>query len=1224
MSFHVLNRSFRGVFLCLVLSCMSGLSAEKYQVEVTPLKAAGDQGPGFTLMNAVETQVSFRNDLDPRKGAANRVLFNGSGVAVGDWDNDGLPDLFFCGIDSPNHLYRNLGQWKFEKVSIPPSLQNPGAPCRGAVFADLNGDRYLDLIVSTVGMGVRSFFNQGGLAFEDATQKAGTGSEFGATSMALADVDGNGTLDLYVANYRSNDIRDQARVPVRRVRGKLMPSEELSKRIFIHGGQIHEYGEPDILYLNNGSGKMTPVDWTSGAFRENGQALKAAPKDWGLSAMFRDLNGDGHVDLYVCNDYWTPDRIWINDGQGGFDALSGEALNITSLSSMGVDGADLNRDGHVDLFVVDMLSRDPVLRKRQQPAESMVGGIPSLNGPRLQLPYNTLFMGNGKGAFTETSHFAGLEASDWSWCPIFMDADLDGMDDVLISAGYPHDMQDSDTLRLIQSRQHSWDRYSTDAARQKAFTDEMMQHIELYPKLEMPVVAYRGKGNGTFEEVTHLWGTGKKGIHQGFAVGDLDGDGDWDLVLNCLNGSARLFRNDASNDRVVIRLKGSPSNTQAIGSKMVINEGKSNSATRSIVSGGRYLSGGDTEQVFAMLSSKKASTLTVVWPDGTSSFLEDLKRNHRYTVHQPEASDGLSDLVDVPTDQAALIPLFRDASLKLSHTSRSAFSDDFAKQPLLPYALSHHGPGVICMDVNGDTITDILIGGEKGQHPTLHIGKGDVEFETKELDFRLINDSSGMLGMPVPGNRIHLFLAQTGYETIRQPALMELNLKGQHRSLFSNALTGVGPMVAGPLNGQGSLTVFMGGTYISRQYPLSHLSQLIHQDANGWRIDSVHEDLLRSIQRSRGAVWSDLNGDGFAELIITTEWGLVRVLQNTRGKLEDRTHAWGLGAHTGLWGGVVSGDMDGNGFPDLIVGNWGRNSDWQATGKSPFNMYHGDILKTGVREIIETEYHPQKLITPKRYLSELGAQLPFLFKLAGNNARYSSLTVRELFAHYWESLTALHASTLDTCLFLNSGNGTFRQVLLPKEVQWAPVFGLQVGDFNGDGIEDVVLGQNQSHVREGMPPQNQGRVMILIGKGDGQFNVLNEAESGVEVHGNARGLAVADFNQDARLDFVVTQNEGATKLYLNQSDSKQGVRVRLNHTGVNRHGIGSQLRLVDYDDSRGPLREVQAGNGWYSQNSPVTVLHGKNKARALWVKWPGGKVNTYPLKSDQSEIEAVY
>jgi hypothetical protein len=517
MSFLDLKRNLWVALLCLILSSGSGVSAEEFQVEVTPLKSAGDLGHGFTLMSEEETRISFRNDLDARKGAENRVLFNGSGVAVGDWDNDGLPDLFFCGIDSPNHLYRNLGRWEFKKISIPSSLQNPGAPSRGAVFADINGDGYLDLLVSTVGMGVRAFINQDGLEFQDATQRLGIGSDFGATSMTLADIDGNGTLDLYVANYRSNDIRDQARVPVRRVGGKVLPPEELSDRIFIHEGQIHEFGEPDVLYLNGGEGKLIPVDWTSGVFRENGQALKMAPKDWGLSAMFRDLNGDGHVDLYVCNDYWTPDRIWINDGQGGFDALPREALNISSLSSMGVDGSDVNRDGYLDLIVVDMLSRDPILRKRQQAAGSMVADIPSLNGPRHQVSYNTLFLGGGNGSFTETAHFAGLQASDWSWCPIFMDADMDGIDDVLISAGYPHDMQDTDTLRLIQSRQHSWDRYSSDAARQKAFTEEMMEHIQLYPKLEMPVVAYRGKGDGTFEEVTHQWGTGLKGaFHRRF------------------------------------------------------------------------------------------------------------------------------------------------------------------------------------------------------------------------------------------------------------------------------------------------------------------------------------------------------------------------------------------------------------------------------------------------------------------------------------------------------------------------------------------------------------------------------------------------------------------------------------------------------------------------------------------------------------------------------------
>jgi hypothetical protein len=236
----------------------------------------------------------------------------------------------------------------------------------------------------------------------------------------------------------------------------------------------------------------------------------------------------------------------------------------------------------------------------------------------------------------------------------------------------------------------------------------------------------------------------------------------------------------------------------------------------------------------------------------------------------------------------------------------------------------------------------------------------------------------------------------------------------------------------------------------------------------------------------------------------------------------------------------------------------------------------------------------------------------------------SSLTVRELFANYWESLDALEVSVLGTCLFLNSGNGTFRKVVLPNEVQWAPVFGLQVGDFNGDGVEDLVLGQNQSHVRKDMPPQNQGRVLVLIGRGDGQFMVLSEEESGVDVRGDARGLALADLNQDGHLDFVVTQNEGPTKLYLNQTDSNRGVRIRLKNPGSNPHGMGAQLRLIHQDDSMGPLREVQAGNGWYSQNSPVTVIHAKSEVKALWVKWPGGKVRIYPLKSGQLEVVADY
>jgi hypothetical protein len=418
--------------------------------------------------------------------------------------------------------------------------------------------------------------------------------------------------------------------------------------------------------------------------------------------------------------------------------------------------------------------------------------------------------------------------------------------------------------------------------------------------------------------------------------------------------------------------------------------------------------------------------LTIVWPDRTTSFLDGLKSNFRYIIHQPEYLNGMNDLDAPKLNQATVTPLFRDVSSQLNHTSRPAHSDDFVKQPLLPYALSHHGPGLICMDFNGDTITDILIGGENGQHPTLHLGKRDAEYETKKLEYRLSNDSAGMLGMAVPGDRMHLFMGQTGYETIKQPSLMELNLLGQHRSLFSNALSGIGPMVAGPLHGQDSLTVFMGGHLQVANYPVSHPSRLVRQNGTGWRLDATHDVLLRSIQRSRSAVWSDLNGDGFPELIITTEWGFVRVLQNNEGKLEDRTQAWGLDAYSGLWGGVVTGDMDGNGFPDLIVGNWGRNSDWKVTRHAPMKMYHGDMLKTGVREIIETEYQHQKEIAPKRSLAELGPQLPFLFQLVGSDARYRPFAKSICgkmhlkmykFIHFgqsWESDERVNCQTLKT------------------------------------------------------------------------------------------------------------------------------------------------------------------------------------------------------------------
>ena len=351
--------------------------------------------PGFTLLPPEQTGITFTNPLNARAAAANRLLLNGGGVALGDFDHDGLPDIFLCSLDGHNALYKNLGGMKFQDVTETAGVRCTNRICRGAVFADINGDGWLDLLISTSGSGVLCYSNNGNGTFTECSPYAGTLSQYGATSMTLADIDGNGTLDLYVANYRAEDSRDRAEFDhfdLFRTNGQLSVVPELQGRFLYANGMVNEYGEPSLIYLNDGKGHFTPLSWTNGTFLdENGRPLAGPPLDWSLTAAFRDLNGDGAPDLYVCNDYWTPDRLWINDGKGHFQACSRLALRHTSKFSMGVDFADIDRDGQMDFFVTDMLSRDWRVRKRQL----MVSGSPrsavGAISDRPQVPENVVW-----------------------------------------------------------------------------------------------------------------------------------------------------------------------------------------------------------------------------------------------------------------------------------------------------------------------------------------------------------------------------------------------------------------------------------------------------------------------------------------------------------------------------------------------------------------------------------------------------------------------------------------------------------------------------------------------------------------------------------------------------------------------------------------------------------------------------------------------------------------
>ena len=494
---------------------------------ITELQVPGGGKTGFTLLPPQQTGIAFVNNLSDDKATANQLLNIGSGVAAGDYDGDGLCDIYFCSMGGNNVLYKNLGNWKFADVTDQAGVACAGKSCTGATFADLDGDGKLDLLVAAFGS-FTAYMNNGNGTFTEVTSDAGLTSNLTGTTMALADIDGDGDLDLYVAHYRTTTLRDGEAVSLEQANGRVVIPPQFQDRVTFVNGALKEYGEPDTLYLNDGKGHFTPIPWTDGTFLdEDGNPLTRPPLDWGLAVTFRDINGDGYPDIYVCNDYWTPDRIWMNDGKGHFRAIDRLAMRNTSASSMGVDFADIDNDGNQDFFVVDMLSRDHQYRMRQteahKPTPRPIGKIDD----RPQMNRNTLYLNRGDNTFAEIANLSGVEASEWSWSPVFLDVDLDGYEDILITNGHTRDVQDADANNLIK-------------AKKTGSIQEMQRNLLLYPPLITAKVAFHNLGNLRFEETGHSWGFDTKGISNGIALADLDNDGDLDVITNNLGSPAGI------------------------------------------------------------------------------------------------------------------------------------------------------------------------------------------------------------------------------------------------------------------------------------------------------------------------------------------------------------------------------------------------------------------------------------------------------------------------------------------------------------------------------------------------------------------------------------------------------------------------------------------------------------------------------------------------------------
>ena len=1045
----------------------------------------------------------------------------------------------------------------------------------------------------------------------------------GGTSLALGDINGDGYLDLYVANYRTQALMDMPETHFKlttvngqkvvvAVNGRPVTSPDLIGRFNVsERGRIEENGEVDVLYLNVYGTNVFSLPFTNGVFLDvAGKPLTEPPYDWGLTAAFRDLNDDGLPDLYVCNDFDTPDRVWLNQGTR-FQAAPPLTFRKSPLFCMGLDFADVNRDGADDLFLLDMMMRRHVERMDFQPDRNPLPSVIGRFEDRPQYMMSMLFLNRGDGTYAEIGQLAGVAANDWAWSAAFLDVDLDGWEDLLVVNGNERTSRSMDIAARLKAMRTG----------KQLSPLEILRARTIYPRHNTPNLAFRNRRDLTFEEMGSQWGFATRTISHGIALADLDNDGDLDVVLNNLNDPAGIFRNRSSAPRLAVRLRGTPPNTKGIGAKITV-KGGGPVQSQEMMCGGRYLSSDDPQRVFAAGAITNELTIEVRWRSGRRSVVQGVRPNRVYELDESEAGEPLPP-------HTAPEPFFRDVSSLLGHVHHEDLFDDFARQPTLPNRLSQLGPGVAWFDLDGDDREDLLVGTGRGGELAAYRNLGGHGFELlpgAPWNQPLARDQTTLVAWRKAGGAVRCLAGSANYEdgAIQGSVAREYDPAGRRISeRLPGQKSSTGPLALGDLDGDGDLDLFVGGRVLPGRYPAPASSLLFRDEAGDFRRDTVNVKKLDGLGLVSGAVFSDLTGDGYPELVLACEWGPIRVFRNQDGDLTDATAELGLSPYVGWWNGVTTGDFDEDGRLDIVASNWGRNTRCESDRTQPLSLFFGDFDGNDTLELIEAHYDPElQKVVPSRLLEFLVRGWPLLKERFPSNQAYGRAGIEEVLGETFHTAGRLQANWLESTLFLNRSTG-FVARLLPIEAQFAPAFGVCVGDYDGDGHEDVFLSQNFFATQPETPRYDAGRGLWLRGDGQGRLTAVSAEETGIKVYGEQRGCALSDFDADGRVDLVVTQNGAETKLYRNVG-APPGLRVRLRGPAGNRDGVGAVLRLGPTPADLGPAREIHAGSGYWSQDGAVQIFASLSAPATLWVRWPGGLIQTTNLPPATREITVDY
>ncbi len=1076
----------------------------------------------FELLSASATGIDFENkaiDSEDRGFAFFEYFYAGAGVAVGDVNNDGLPDVFFSGNDVPNRLYINKGGFKFEDISKTAGIQS-NKWGGGVTMVDINQDGLLDIYVCNSGpsnnanaMRNELFINKGNNTFTEQAKAYGIDDHSRSIQASFFDMDNDGDLDLWVINHGLRK-RGFGAEEWFELAGKLSP-ENYNR-------------ECSTLYRNEGNGKFTDISKAAGIQKIG----------FGLGISVNDFDQNGFLDVYIANDYFIPDFMFLNNGDGTFTDNIGSKLSHTSYFAMGCDAADFNNDGLTDLAVLDMTPADHE-RSKLLMASMDVNTFRYLSGVKSFTPQymmNSLCVNNGFGIMSDIGLFAGVSQTDWSWAPLLADFDNDGLKDLMITNGFKKEVKNNDwVISLNELREAKGDAFSA---------KDYYEHLSKAAVNPVPNSIFKNTNGLNFEDKTNDWGFAAPSFSNGAAYADFDQDGDLDLVINNFDQAAFVYKNNSREKKegnyLQVKLKNGLTNTTVLHSKINIYYGDEMQSIDYAFTRG-YQSAVEPLAHFGLGSRTNIDRLEILWKDGTQTVLQNPKINQLHLIDKQKVASTRKM-------KEKVMPLFANISnryLSPQFKHEENLYNDFDKEVLLPHGQSRLGPAIAVGDVNGDRMDDFYVGGAKDQAGALYLQNRNGQFAaqaTTTFTSSAKYEDTEATFVDIDGDGdLDLYVASGGggdfenKENLLQDRIYLNDGKGNFafdKSRLPKITSSTKTIAAMDWDKDGDLDLFVGGRTTPGKYPVAPTSYLLVNDKGTFTNQTqTLAPKLEKIGMVTAAEWTDADSDGNMDLLMVGEWMPITLFKNNGKSFTNETKSLGLEDTNGWWSSLLKADMDGDGDEDFVVGNIGLNNKFHPTKKKPLYIFANDFDDNGQMDIVLSKLYKGRKV-PVRGKECSTVQMPFIGEKFPTYEGFATASLEEIYEEDQLSSSVNYEVTNFASVYIeNKGNGNFTMTPLPKEAQLAPINGIVANDFDKDGIKDLIVAGNLKETEVETPMYDSGKGLFLKGKGDGTFTTSLQIEStGLFLHRDLKNLELIHVGAEKRAGFLVANNNDLLEL----------------------------------------------------------------------------------------------